>query len=73
VLAEVDGRTASERELAALHLVETEADPHDLGEPPRPLSDAIASYRNPGTVGRRRWLATEAGEPSGAALLSNYG
>jgi GNAT superfamily N-acetyltransferase len=73
VLAEVDGRTASERELAALHLVETEADPHSLGEPPRPLDEAIASYRNPGSARRRRWLATEGGTPAGAGILSDYG
>jgi mycothiol synthase len=69
----VDGRTAAEPALAALHLVESEADPHDLGEPPRPLDEAITSYRNPGSADRKRWLATCDGEPAGAGLLTSYG
>jgi GNAT superfamily N-acetyltransferase len=73
VIEEVDGRTAAEPALAALHLVESEADPHDLGEPPRPVAEAIVSYRNPGSANRRRWLATDEGEPAGAALLTEYG
>ena len=73
MIKEVDGRTAPEPTLAAVHLVETEADPHDFGEPPRPLSEAISSYRNPGTANRRRWLATAGQEPAGAGALSNYG
>jgi GNAT superfamily N-acetyltransferase len=73
VIEEVDGETAPEALLAAVHLVETEADPHDLGAPPRSLEDAIASYRNPGPAIRRRWLATEGGDPAGAAALSHYG
>ena len=73
MIEEVDGRTAAESKLAALHLVESEADPHNLDQLPRPLAEAIASYRNPGTASRRRWLATEGGEPIGAGVLSNYG
>ena len=73
MIEEVDGRTAPESTLAAVHLVESEADPRDLGEPPRPLEEAIASYRNPGTARRRRWLAWEAGEPAGGAFLTRYG
>jgi len=73
VIEEVDGRTAPVRQLAAVHLVESEADPHDLGEPPRPLDEAIASYRNPGTANRRRWLASEHAEPAGAAVFTRYG
>ncbi len=73
MIEEVDGQTAAESTLAALHLVEREADPHDLGEPPRPLEEAIASYRNPGTARRRRWLATEGATPVGVAALSEYG
>jgi mycothiol synthase len=73
VIEEVDVRTAAESKLAALHLVESEADPHNLDEVPRPLAAAIASYRHPGTASRRRWLATEGGEPTGAGALSNYG
>jgi mycothiol synthase len=73
VIEEVDGRTAPEPTLASLHLVESETDPHDFGEPPRPLVDAIASYRNPGTAIRRRWLATEGGQAAGAGVLSLYG
>jgi mycothiol synthase len=73
VIEELDGQTALESKLAAVHLVEREADPHDLGEPPRPLDEAIASYRNPGTARRRRWLATEGAAPVGVAALSEYG
>ena len=73
MIEEVDGRTAPEPALAALHLVESETDPHDFGEPPRPLAEAIASYRHPGSAVRRRWLATEGGEPAGAGILSLYG
>lgn len=73
MIEEVDGREAPESTLASLHLVESEADPHGLGEPPRPLDEAIASYRNPGSAKRRRWLATEDGEAAGAGLLSHYG
>jgi len=73
VIEEVDGRTAPVWQLAAVHLVESEADPHDLGEAPRPLDEAIASYRNPGTANRRRWLASERAEPAGVAVLTRYG
>jgi len=73
VIEEVDGPTAPLRQLAAVHLVESEADPHDLGEPPRPLDEAIASYRNPGTAKRRRWLAREQSEPAGVAVLTRHG
>ncbi|HEY7397216.1 MAG TPA: GNAT family N-acetyltransferase [Gaiellaceae bacterium] len=73
MIAELDARTAPESTLAALQLVETEADPHDFGEPARPFAEAIASYRNPGSARRRHWLATEDDEPAGAAALSRYG
>ncbi|HEX6763249.1 MAG TPA: GNAT family N-acetyltransferase [Gaiellaceae bacterium] len=73
MIAELDGQTAPESTLAAFHLVESEADPHDFGEPPRALAEAIASYRNPGSARRRHWLATDGGEPAGAAVLSQYG
>jgi len=67
----VDGTTAEERLLRALHLVESEADER----PGVGLSteDALAAYRHPGDTVRRRWLATEAGDPAGAAFLSDYG
>ncbi|HEY2388224.1 MAG TPA: GNAT family N-acetyltransferase [Candidatus Binatia bacterium] len=73
MIEDVDGATAPESLLRALHLVEVEADLRAPGEPPRPVEDAIVSYRNPGTAKRRRWLARVGGEPAGAALLSDYG
>lgn len=73
MIEELDGRTAPESTLAAVHLVECEADPHDFGGAPRGLDEAIASYRNPGSAKRRHWLATEGGEAAGAAVLSRYG
>jgi GNAT superfamily N-acetyltransferase len=73
VIEEVDGQTAPESLLRALHLIEVEADPLAPGEPPRPLQEAIDSYRHPGTAARTRWLATVDGEPVGSASLADYG
>ena len=72
MIEEIDARNASEARLRALHLVESEADERTLGAP-RPAEEALASYRNPGTIERRYWLATEGGEPAAAAFLSEYG
>ena len=72
MIEELDARSASEARLRGLHLVESEADERTLGAP-RPAEEALASYRSPGTVARRYWLATEDGEPAGAAFLSEYG
>lgn len=70
---EVEGRTAPEPLLRALHLVESEADDRKVVDEPRSVDEAIASYRNPGTIRRRAWLAARDGEPLGAAFLSDYG
>lgn len=67
----VEGTTADEALLLALHLVESEADERPGVK--RSADEAIASYRNPGDAVRKRWLATIAGEPAGAAFLSDYG
>lgn len=73
MIEEVDGVTAPDALLRALHLVEVEADPLAPGEPPRPVQEAIDSYRNPGAAIRRRWLATVDQEPAGSASLADYG
>ncbi len=69
----VDGAAAPEADLRALHLVESEADERTPGEPPRPVEEAIASYRTSGGTRRLRWLATEGDEAAGAGFLSIYG
>lgn len=73
MIEEVDGRSAAESKLAAFYLVESEADPHTVAEGPRPLAEAIVSYRHPGTANRKRWLASEDREPAGVGILSDYG
>jgi mycothiol synthase len=73
VIEEVDGETAPEQLLRALHVVEADADPLAPGESPRPLQEAIDSFRHPGTARRTRWLATVDGEPAGSASLADYG
>jgi GNAT superfamily N-acetyltransferase len=73
LIEEVDGATAAESRLSALHLIEVEATTPAPGEPPRPLQEAIDSYRNPGTAARTRWLASLDGEPAGSAALADYG
>lgn len=72
MIAELDGRSASDAELESLYLVEAESDPVDVGEP-RTLEEAVASYRNPGTAIRRRWLVTTNDDVAGAAALFRYG
>jgi GNAT superfamily N-acetyltransferase len=69
----LDGATADEGLLRALHLVETEADERGPSISERTAAEAIASYRNPGDAVRKRWLATIGGEPAGAGFLSEYG
>lgn len=69
----VDGATADEALLRAIHLVETEADERGPSISARSAAEAIASYRNPGDAVRKRWLATADGEAAGAAFLSEYG
>lgn len=73
MIEEVDGETAPEALLRALHLIEVDADPLAPGEPPRPVQEAIDSYRNPGTADRTRWLAIVDGEPAGSASLADHG
>jgi GNAT superfamily N-acetyltransferase len=68
----VDGTTADEAVLRAIHLVETEADERGPSISERPVEEALASYRHPGDAVRKRWLATVADEPAGAGFLTEY-
>lgn len=72
MIVPVDGETAPEELLRAVHLVEDEVDAV-RGGPRRTTEEAIASYRNPGTARRLRWLATNDDQPAGLAALSLYG
>jgi GNAT superfamily N-acetyltransferase len=73
VIEEVDGETAPEPLLRALHLIEVEADAFAPGEPHRSEREAIEAFRNPGSAKRRRWLASVDGDPAGAAFLYDHG
>ena len=73
-IEEVDGRTAPEPLLRAVHeaSVEAVAD-HFPGEPPLPFAQGLGYFRHPGGGDRHLWLAREGDQVLGSARLSVFG
>ena len=76
MIEEVDGETAPESLLRALHLVEVEADPLAPGEPTRSVQEAIDSFRNPGPraarAGSRPSTASRPGPPRSPTTAAGW-